>query len=159
MNTSRRRLHALLVLAPTMLWACASVPPPAATEKSAREFAATFLRAFENLDMASFIECFAEDATVFFPMPERPMRYDGRGAIRERFQEVFNAIKGDSTAGPPYHRLDPEQLHVQVFDEDTAVISFHLTSDSRVARRTLVLHREGGRWLIAHLHASNIATP
>jgi ketosteroid isomerase-like protein len=157
MNPNRSRLLALCAVASPMLWACASIPP-AATAKSAREFAAVFLRTFEDLDMATFIECFAEDATVFFPTSQPPIRYSGRGAIREQFQLVFNAIKGDSKADPPYHRLNPELLQVHVLGEDTAIVTFHLTGPSRVARRTLVVHRTGGRWLIAHLHASNIAT-
>ena len=37
-----------------------------------------FLRAFENLDMTTFISCFAEDATVFFPLPEPPQRFAGK---------------------------------------------------------------------------------
>jgi ketosteroid isomerase-like protein len=125
-------------------------------EKSSREVAEEFLRVFENLDMESFIEFFAEDATVFFPAPESPMRYNGRGAIREQFQLVFRAIRGDSTAGPPYHRLSPDLLQVKVLGEDAAIVTFHLTSSTRVARRTLVLHRHDQRWFIAHLHASNI---
>ena len=96
MSVDRLRLHALLVTVSPALWACASpLLAPAAPETSAREFAASFLRAFEDLDMPRFIECFAQDATVFFPTLEPPMRYDGR--------------------------------------------------------------RQGGRWLIAHLHASNVA--
>jgi ketosteroid isomerase-like protein len=158
MNTSRSRLHALLAVASLVLPGCASAPQIATTEKSAREFAATCLRVFENLDMESFIECFAEDATVFFPAPESPMRYNGQGAIREQFQLVFSAIRGDSTAGPPYHRLSPELLHVKVLADNAAVVTFHLIDPSRVARRTMVLHRQNQRWFITHLHASNVAS-
>jgi ketosteroid isomerase-like protein len=157
MNPNRSRLVALCAIASPMLWACASTPP-AATEKSASEFAAGFLRTFENLDMAAFIECFAEDATVFFPASQPATRYSGRAAIREQFQLVFDAIKGDSKADPPYHRLNPDLLQVQLLGEDTAIVTFHLTGPNRVARRTLVVHRASGRWFITHLHASNIAT-
>lgn len=156
MNVRRHPLGAVLALVVSLLTACATVLPTGdATEKSARAFATTFLRAFENLDMATFIACFATDATVFLPDPDPPMRYDGQGAIRDYFQSVFDEIRGDSMAGPPYHRLNPELLRVQVLDDDAAVITFHMTGPGRVARRTLVLHRQGGRWLIAHLHASN----
>jgi len=148
---------ASLAIASCMLSACASRPTTSTTESSVREFVATFLSTFENLDMPSFIECFAEDATVFFPTPEPPMRYDGQEAIREHFQQVFTAIKGNSTAGPPYHRLAPELLHVQAVSENAAVVTFHLIGPTRVARRTLVLRRQGERWFISHLHASNVA--
>lgn len=37
-------------------------------EQEALLFTLHFLRAFENLDMPTFIACFAEDATAFFPI-------------------------------------------------------------------------------------------
>jgi ketosteroid isomerase-like protein len=157
MIIDRNRLHALLAVASPMLLACSSAPTITTTEQSAQDFAAAFLRAFENLDMPSFIECFAEDASVFFPAPESVMRYSGRAAIREQFQLVFNAIRSTSKAGPPYHRLPPELLHVQAHGTDIAIVTFHLTGPSRVARRTLVLNRQSKRWFITHLHASNVS--
>jgi ketosteroid isomerase-like protein len=160
MSFSRKRPGLLVALASLVLGACAGrMPPPVdSAEGSAHDFAAACLRAFENLDMPGFIECFAEDATVFFPGPEAPMRYNGRQAVREQFQVVFDAIQGSSTAGPPYHHLDPELLRVQLLGDDAAIVSFHLVGPSRLARRTFVLHREGRRWLIVHLHASNMAS-
>ena len=156
MTVCRHAFHALLVFVVSMLAACASMPPAIdATERSARTFATTFLRAFENLDMPAFIACFATDATVFLPDPEPPMRHDGQAAIRDYFQSVFDEIKAGATSGPPYHRLTPDRLHVQVLDDDAAVVTFHMTGADRVARRTLVLRRLGGAWVIAHLHASN----
>ena len=42
---------------------------------------------------------------------------------------------------------------------DAAVVTFHLSGDRRVGRRTLVLGRTGsGGWQIVHLHASNRVT-
>jgi hypothetical protein len=40
---------------------------------------------------------------------------------------------------------------------DTAVVSFHLRNSERIARRTLVMKKARGAWLIAHLHASNFS--
>jgi hypothetical protein len=37
----------------------------------------------------------------------------------------------------------------------TAVVSFQLRNAERIARRTLVLTKMNGQWLIIHLHASN----
>jgi|KBSMisStandDraft_5_1062788.scaffolds.fasta_scaffold938424_2 ketosteroid isomerase-like protein len=127
----------------------------AATAESPAEFAHRFLTAFENLDMDRFIECFAADATVFFPLPEPPSRFDGKQAIREHFQGVFDAIRGGAKSGPPYHTLNAEDLRTQPLGADAAVVTFHLRNAQRTARRTLVLHRKGG-WSIAHLHASNV---
>jgi hypothetical protein len=43
---------------------------------------------------------------------------------------------------------------VQLLGAETAVVSFHLHNSERTARRTLVMHKVRGKWLIAHLHAS-----
>ncbi len=117
-----------------------------------------FLRAFENLDMTTFISCFAEDATVFFPLPEPPQRFAGKAAIRAHFQQVFATIrKGSASLRPPYHKLKPEEPLVQLLTPDAAVVSFHLRNSERIARRTLVLQKVGKSWLIVHLHASNVS--
>lgn len=122
-----------------------------------KQAAQHFLTSFENLDMPAFIACFADDATVFFPAPEPPERVAGKNAVRERFQQVFDAIRRNAKSGPPYHRLEPQDLEVQVLSADTAVVSFHLRNSERIARRTLVMKKANGVWLIAHLHASNVA--
>jgi ketosteroid isomerase-like protein len=129
-----------------------STQPPAA----ARQLVSRFLAAFENLDLPAFIACFADDATVFFPTPEPPQRFDGKAAIREHFDHVFAAIRRNSDSpAPPYHKLDPEDLEFQLVNADTVVVTFHLRNAERLGRRTLVLANVHGTWLIVHLHASN----
>jgi ketosteroid isomerase-like protein len=119
-------------------------------------FTRKFLRAFEDLDMKQFITCFADDATVFFPMPEPPERVHGRRAIQQRFERVFASIRGAAKSGPPFQHLDPEDLSIQLTPGQTAVVSFHLGNEKRIGRRTLVLTNANGQWLILHLHASNV---
>jgi hypothetical protein len=41
----------------------------------------------------------------------------------------------------------------------TALVTFELRNGERVGRRTLVMRREAGLWLILHLHASNMPGP
>jgi ketosteroid isomerase-like protein len=118
-----------------------------------------FLHAFENLDMPRFIAFFSEDATVFYPMPEPPLRFEGVTAIREQFGRVFASIRKTAVSGPPYHHLRPEDLHIQLIGSDGAIVSFHLRNTERIARRTLVLRKNGEAWQIVHLHASNVPTP
>ena len=130
----------------------------AASDQQEIEQATThFLTSFENLDMPAFLACFADDATAFFPAPEPPERVTGKAAIRSRFQLVFDAIRKGASAGPPYHRLEPQDLQIQSLGADTAVVSFHLRNSERIARRTLVIKKVHGTWLIAHLHASNLS--
>ena len=125
------------------------------TDAAARELIQRFLTAFERLDLDTFIDCFAPTATAFFPEPEPSHRHDGRAAIRDRFASVFAAIRAEAVSGPPFHRLDPEDMLVQPLSPDTAVVTFLLRNQHRTARRTLMLSRVDGRLLIAHLHASN----
>src|SRR5206468_9314367 len=89
-------------------------------------FTRKFLRAFEDLDMKQFIACFADDATVFFPMPEPPERVPGKRAIQQRFERVFASIRSSAKSGPPFHHLDPEGLSIQMMPGQSAIVSFHL---------------------------------
>lgn len=126
---------------------------PAEAEATLRKL----LSAFENLDYDSFVVLFAEDATMFFPTPEPPQRFEGRAAIGGHFQSVFNRIRQTSEVkSPPYQKLEPEELAWQVITPDTVIATFHLRNEVRMARRTVVLHLRDGHWRVVHLHASNV---
>ena len=122
-----------------------------------------WLRVFENLDMPAFMDCFTEDATVFqpsfVPAPDMPERVAGKAAVRSSFEQIFAAIRQGASGGPPYHRLQPEDLQVQLLGADGAVVTFHLRNSERIARRTFVMRKVQGAWLVAHLHASNFRLP
>jgi uncharacterized protein (TIGR02246 family) len=149
---------AIVLLTALSSWACASETANAADDRAAIEaFTREFLRAFENLDMKQFIACFADDATVFFPMPEPPERVHGKQAIQQRFERVFASIRSTAESGPPFHHLAPEDLSIQLMAGGAAVVSFHLRNEERIARRTFVLTKMNGQWLILHLHASNVS--
>jgi len=139
------------------MFAASAVPAiaGAADHSELETFTTRLLRAFENLDMPTFIDCFADDATVFFPAPEPPLRVSGRSAIQERFENVFAGIARSATGGPPFHKLDPQDLQFQSLEPHVALVSFHLLNATRTARRTLVVRKARGAWRIAHLHASN----
>ena len=158
MIAARLGIAYAIVLAAVAPPAFSKTPSPTVEEhKAVERLVSRFLRAFENLDMTAFISCFAEDATVFFPVPEPPQRFAGKTAIQAHFEQVFATIRKTSTSlRPPYHRLKPEDLLIQRLSPDTAVVSFHLRNNQRLARRTLVLEKIGGTWLIVHLHASNV---
>jgi len=125
-----------------LLVACASVP------ESPRVTVDAFLAALDTGD-AVVGELFTEDATVFFPMNDRPLRANGRGEIAAVFASLF-AMPGYRGGLPA-----PEDLRVQTSGE-TALVTFQNANPNVTSRRTFVLRREGGRWRIAHLHGSNI---
>ena len=152
----RRIVLAIAFLTAASPLACATEPNETEDRAAIKAFTREFLRAFENLDMQQFIACFADDATVFFPMPEPPERVQGKQAIQQRFERVFASIRGSAKSGPPFHHLAPEDLSIQLMPGETAVVSFHLRNEERIARRTFVLTKTNGKWLIVHLHASNV---
>lgn len=115
-----------------------------------------FLRSFENLAWEPFRASFADDACVFFPAG-RNDRACGREAVEAVFREVFAAERRGSKRGQaPYLELRPEDLVVQVLGDRAAIVTFHLRNDERLGRRTMAFERRAGRWLIVHLHASNV---
>jgi ketosteroid isomerase-like protein len=117
-----------------------------------------FLTAFENLDWDTFRSSFDDNATVFFPSPEPPERCQGRVAFEARFRKIFDGIRREHPGGPPFHHLEPEDVRTELLGPSIALVTFHLRNAERVARRTIVFRRVAGRrWLIVHLHASNVA--
>jgi uncharacterized protein (TIGR02246 family) len=155
MTDKRCIVVAMALLAASSLLARATDPNETEDRAAIEAFTHKFLRAFENLDMKQFIACFADDATVFFPTPEPPDRVEGKQAIQQRFEQVFASIRSTAKSGPPFHHLVPEDFAIQLMPGQTAVVSFHLRNAERIARRTLVLVKTNGQWLILHLHASN----
>ena len=119
-----------------------------ATTSAAPEATVTaFLNALDKGD-PHIAELFTEDATMFFPMNAQPLRLNGRAEIAAAFASLF---------GPGYRGgMPPPQDLVVQRSGDTAVVTFQTTNPNVTSRRTLVLRREQGRWLIAHLHGSNI---
>jgi quinol monooxygenase YgiN/ketosteroid isomerase-like protein len=131
---------------------------PGAAEADARAALALFLAAFENLEWDRFRQCFDDAATVFFPAPTAADRSSGRVAFEARFTEVFTEIRRAAPAGPPFQRLTPEDLHVEMLGAEAAVATFHLRNAQRLARRTVVLRKRAAGWRIVHLHATNVPT-
>ncbi|HYO76932.1 MAG TPA: nuclear transport factor 2 family protein, partial [Thermoanaerobaculia bacterium] len=106
-----------------------------------------FLAALDEGD-AAIADLFTDDATVFLPMNNQPLRVNGREEIRTAFAALF---------GPGYRGglPKPQDLQVQELGE-AAVVTFQMVNPNVTSRRTFVLRREAGRWRIAHLHGSNI---
>jgi ketosteroid isomerase-like protein len=109
-----------------------------------------FLLAFSRLDINGMMACFEDDATSFFPVSHHIVMLNGKSEIRDAFDKVLSRIRA---SGQKSIKLEPEDVKSQIFG-DTAIVTFHIR-DGDLSRRTLVLRRKEGRWLIQHLHASN----
>jgi ketosteroid isomerase-like protein len=111
-----------------------------------------FLIPFSNGNVAEFMEFFADDAVVFFPSVNfAAMRVEGKANIGRTFEKVFKPRPEAATG----RLIQPQDLKVQPFG-DSAVVTFHLGSDSVRGRRTFVLQRIDSKWRIVHLHASTM---
>ena len=116
---------------------------------SPNDTAAVLVRAIEAADANRVIETFSDDATVFMPGGRTLTRLDGKPQIRQAFESFFGGAPAGSIGW-----IVPRDLAVQTLGE-VAIVTFHL-GDARLGRRTLVLRRSAGQWLIVHLHASTV---
>jgi ketosteroid isomerase-like protein len=100
MISQSRVVLTIALLTASSALACATEPNESADRAAIEAFTRMFMRAFEDLDMQQFISCFADNATVFFPMPEPPERAEGKQAIQHRFEQVFASIRSTAKSGP-----------------------------------------------------------
>ena len=147
---------ALLVLSTACASAHSAARPDPATAIS------SFVSAMENADADALAGVFTEDATAFMPFDAVPKRLEGREEIRATFARFFAGVRKPGTK-PPYMKLNPLDVQTAPVSDDVAIVTFHLgrvpdatSGPTSLARRTFVLHYRDGRWLVKHLHASNI---
>ena len=110
----------------------------------------TFIAANERADLPLLMSTFADDATVFMP-GEPAKRLSGSAAIRDAFAALFAARRGPIV-------ITPADIQMQMLG-DVVIVTAHLVRPATspgTSRRTFVLRKTGDRWLIVHLHASNL---
>jgi hypothetical protein len=137
----------------------------AAVDKSGAETTLrAFLKAFENDDLATMEASFDSAATAFDPVVAGRKDAPALDLVSLRRQSgmpptmralVQSTLKAGG--GPPYRKLDPKDLMVQV-EGRVAICTFHLENPGSLARRTIVLVRRGRNWKILHIHGSNAVT-
>ena len=114
-----------------------------------------FVQANERADLELIVSTFDETA-ILFPPGDRPQRATGKAEIRAFFEGTFGQRRGPIT-------ITPRDVHVQQLG-DIAVVTAHLgplpalpvSEPTTFSRRTFVVKRVGSRWVIVHLHASNL---
>lgn len=131
-------------LAALLLASCAATTTSTDTPESVTR---ALVDAIGRGDAAAATRLFADDATAFFPADAAPMRADGKAAIGDVFARLLTPSSGKLPA--------PENIRVQ-HAGDIAIATFEIRNPHVTSRRTVVLKRRGGRWLIVHLHGSNI---
>jgi len=128
----------------------APLPQPTSTPEAT---AAAFLDAFKAMDERRFDTFFDPEVTMFFPTGPFPReRIDGREAVLAAFHSFFKLAKAK---GRTALNITPLEQRVQRFD-DVAVVTFQLSQEGDVGRRSVVLRKVGEQWRIVHFHASTI---
>jgi pimeloyl-ACP methyl ester carboxylesterase len=120
--------------------------------------AESFLTAFNNLEWDAFHASFVPSATVFHPFGE-PWRNEDREEVAAFFGRLFAEVRS-SSEGPPYLRITPQDLRIEMLAE-AGIVTFHLPGQEAVGRRTLVFGRKEPTdpWRLFHLHASFLERP
>jgi uncharacterized protein (TIGR02246 family) len=153
---------AIATISLSLLAGCASsVHGPRPGEDAAMEPVTRFVDALTNADIEKLLDAFTDDASLFTPFTSVPQRREGKEQIREAFTPMFASMRA-SDRTPPYMQITPRDVRIRYYGR-TAVVTFHIgelppaaAEPSAFARRTAVVTFSGDRWLIAHLHASNM---
>jgi ketosteroid isomerase-like protein len=114
-----------------------------------------FIAAFSSVDWEPFHASFSEDITFFFPFLHGrwvPYRAEGRKAVEAVFEPFFKRLR-DEDGDAAHISIVPKDVRIQMLN-DVAIVTFHLEDERGLGRRTIVLQRQGGSWLIVHVHAS-----
>jgi hypothetical protein len=112
-----------------------------------------FVYDLNNLNLDSFIDNFATNATVFYPRNTFPIeRVNGKEEIKKEFKIFFDNVR-KSKEGPPFLNIIPTERIINVYD-GVAIVSLHFKLGEEFHRRTIVLENNNNKWLIIHLHAS-----
>jgi uncharacterized protein (TIGR02246 family) len=140
-------LCALTIAAAPVRLAAQSAPADGAVRAAMTEF----IDALNALDVGHMSRCFTADVTAFVPAAQGGL-VDGRHALTAIFQRFADAVRPRT----PKLALVPQDVRVQQ-SGDLAVVTFQIVEHSPpvTRRRTFVFRREGGRWLISHMHASD----
>lgn len=116
-----------------------------------------FITVFSNLEWDKFTAFFADSATAFFPPSAHfSGRANNKAEIEAVFKKFFDAVKKPGVSAPYLH-IQPEGLKIEVITQ-IAIVTFTLSDPGLLGRRTIVLQKINGRWLIIHLHASGVPT-
>jgi uncharacterized protein (TIGR02246 family) len=121
---------------------------PSTAEAEVRQAVDAFFDTMADHNWEKFRLGFSEDATFFAPgpNPQSAKRVHGRDEVAAVFERQLQNAPRESVRST---RQDPL---IQMLG-DTAVVTLQW-SDRRMNRRTLVLQRQQGKWLIVHIHAS-----
>jgi hypothetical protein len=161
MNAFRRITILSLILT---AWGCTSgrssnpgievKNPITADEADLRQTLANFTEALNTCDFEKTMDLFLPEATMFFPLPETPLRAENKDEIAAVFKDFYAQVKSGKS-GPRCMNIKPGNIRIQHIGQ-AAAVSFQIVSGPVTSRRSIILQKRDGHWLILHFHASNI---
>lgn len=122
--------------------------------QSIKRTAEKFINAYNDLNWQAMSAYFAENATMFTPYPESAGRINGRDKIVAWFKSQFISWESKKD-GSSRLNIKPQDLKIQAM-KDLAIVTFLISGEKRVGRRTIIFQKQKDQWMIVHLHASNL---
>jgi hypothetical protein len=139
----------------------ASVPfgPAHAQDAGAdvRRLMTAFITALQNLDFPGLRECWVDNPVQYGPSDA--MRIEGSAFDSNwqmQFQQLRQAAAARGVTTAPYMKVDPQDMRVDFPSSTVAVVTFHLTDNSRLRRRMFVAARTASGWKLTHLNISDV---
>ena len=121
-------------------------------EEAVVQVVRAFVRSIDYADWDSFVAQMADDANMFFPFA--PQRANTKQEIIAVMRPIFER---NQERGPgPLFNFVPRDILVQMLGDHTASVTWMMDHPDFTQRRTAVLRKDGGRWLILSFHGSNM---
>ncbi len=132
--------------------------------KEEQEIKAAIMRFIESIDSMEdkgVAISYADAATAFYPHSFAQRRLDGKTAIMTIQQQGFEAIRQALPQNTDFStvslQLKPQDFNINILGETIALVTWHSPRPNHImGRRTAVMQKIKGKWLILHMHASNM---
>lgn len=137
------------------------IPQNTSSEKEkVKQAVEQFIKGINEMDVEAVGKALSTDATAFYPFSFTPKLLKGKEEIMAKQAEGFElmhqiyAQRGKPT--PKTLGLAPADFEIQMLTNKVAVVNWHSPRPAHIGRRTAVLQKINGKWLIVCHHASNL---
>lgn len=131
-----------------------------AEKEQVKQAVERFIKGINELDVEAVGKTFSADATAFYPFSFTPQLLKGRAEIMakqtEGFELMHQIYAQQGKPAPKTLGLAPADFEIQMLTNKVAVVNWHSPRPTHIGRRTAVLQKIKGEWLIVSHHASNL---
>lgn len=137
-----------------------SPPYSSSEQEKVKQTVELFIKGINEMDVELVGSTFSEDATVFYPFSFTPRLLKGKSEIMakqsEGFELMYQIFARQGKPVPKTLGLAPADFEIQMLGNKAAVVNWHSPRPTHMGRRTAVLQKIKGEWLIVSHHASNM---